>query len=338
MRRGLDESWIDGRHEWAGLLAMIYLQLALGFVLLLAGGDFLVRGAVALAQRLGISPLLIGLVLVGFGTSTPELVTSLQAALVGSSGIAVGNVVGSNTANILLILGCSALIFPLTASRGAFLRDGPAMLGAAVVCLAVVLIGELSRWAGVAMLALLGVYLVYTYLSERRNKSSSAKMHREEASALQPVVGRAWLAPVLVVAGLVLTILGAKALVSTALELSRAAGLSDTVVGLTIVAVGTSLPELVTSIMAAVRRHSDVAIGNVVGSNIFNVLGILGVTAIIHPIAVPEQIAELDIWVMLGASVALVAFAMTGSRVTRLEGGICVAAYAVYVLHLGSVL
>jgi len=314
---------------------MTYLQLLLGFLLLLAGGDFLVRGAVALATRLGVSSLLIGLVLVGFGTSTPELVTSLQAALVGSSGIAVGNVVGSNTANILLILGCSALIFPLSASRGAFLRDGPAMLGAALVCLVVVLIGELSRWAGATMLILLGAYLAYTYRSERRAKSASAKMHREESAAVKPVGGRTWLAPLLVVAGLALTIVGAKVLVSAALEMSRATGWSDTVVGLTVVAVGTSLPELVTSLMAAVRRHSDVAIGNVVGSNIFNVLGILGVTAIIQPIAVPSQIAALDIWVMLAASVALVAFAITGSRVTRLEGGVCVAAYAGYLFYLG---
>ncbi|MDX1710010.1 MAG: sodium:calcium antiporter, partial [Rhodovibrionaceae bacterium] len=216
---------------------MIYLQLALGFVLLLAGGDFLVRGAVAMAKRLKISPLLIGLVLVGFGTSTPELVTSLQAAFVGSPGIAVGNVVGSNTANILLILGCSALIFPLTASRGAFLRDGPAMLGAAVVCLAVVLLGEMGRLAGLAMLALLGAYLVHTYRSERLATTSSAQMHRDEADAMRPGIAKAWLAPVLTLAGLLLTIVGARVLVSAAVELSRAAGLSDAVIGLTVVAV-----------------------------------------------------------------------------------------------------
>ena len=315
---------------------MTYLELTLGLVLLLAGGDFLVRGAVALAHRLRVSPLLSGLVIVGFGTSTPELVTSLEAALAGSPGIAIGNVVGSNTANILLILGCSAVILPLAASRNAFLRDGPVALGAALVCLGIVLIGELSRLAGTVMLAMLGTYIAYTYLSERSANSSSAKMHREEASAVNPVIMTGWLAAALAIGGLLLTILGARILVSAALELSRTIGLSDTIIGLTIVAVGTSLPEFVTSVVAAVRRQPDVAIGNIVGSNIFNVLGILGVTAIVRPIAVPQEIAQVDIWVMLAATVAMVVFAVTGSRISRSEGLVFVLAYVSYTVYLAA--
>jgi len=298
------------------------------------GGDALVRGAVTVAKRLRVSPLLIGLTLVGFGTSTPELVTSVQAALAGSPGIAIGNIVGSNTANILLILGIAALIHPLAASRGAFRRDGSVVIAAAIVCLAIVLAGSLARVLGIGLVALLVGYVVYTYRLERAAFDASAAAHAGEASLTEPGPGRIWLAVLFVLGGLGLTILGANLLVNAAIALAKAAGLSESVIGLSIVAVGTSLPELVTSVVAAARRQSDVAYGNIVGSNIYNVFGILGVTAIVQPIAVPAEFAALDIWVMLVASLALILFTWTGWRLSRLEGAAFLTAYAIYMLVL----
>ena len=288
----------------------------------------------AIAKRLRISPLLIGLTLVGFGTSAPELVTSLNAALIGSPGIAVGNVVGSNTANILLILGTAVLIRPLATSRSAFTRDGIALFLSAIACLAVVLIGRLDRLSGLALIAFLLAYLVYTYLRERAVSDASAAMHVAEASAVSPGPGRLWLAVLFAVGGLALTIFGAQLLVDSCVQLARSAGISETVVGLTIVAIGTSLPELTTSIVAAVRRQADVAFGNIVGSNIYNVFGILGVTAVVKPIPVPSAIAVVDIWVMLAATIMMIVFAVTGWRLTRLEGGICLALYFTYIGYL----
>ena len=314
-----------------------WMMIAIGLVLLVAGGESLVRGAVATAQRLGVSPLMIGLTLVGFGTSTPELITSVEAALIGSPGIAVGNVVGSNTANILLILGAAAVIHPLATSRAALMRDGGAMLVAALACLAVVLTGHLARPAGAALILLLAAYIVYTYRRERVVHDASAKMHEAEATMMAPPRGVGFaLGLLLAFGGITLTIAGAAFLVDGAIALARGFGISETVVGLTIVSVGTSLPELVTSVMAALRRQGDVAFGNVLGSNIYNVLGILGVTAVVKPIPVPPEIAAVDIWVMLAASVALLLFSITGWRLNRWEGGAFLAAYAGYVAYLAT--
>ncbi|WP_366655498.1 calcium/sodium antiporter [Fodinicurvata sp. EGI_FJ10296] len=312
----------------------VYLELLLGLILLVAGGDALVRGAVALARRFGISPLLIGLTLVGFGTSTPELVTSIQAAFAGSPGIAVGNVVGSNIANILLILGVAAVISPLVVARAAFLRDGTVSVLVAVLCVGMILVGDLGRVVGLVSVGLLAAYVIYTYRAERVGSSPSAVVHQSEATLAEPGPRSVWVAAAFTVGGLVLTIVGARFLVSGAIDLSQAAGVPETVVGLTVVAIGTSLPELVTSIIAALRRQSDVALGNIIGSNIYNVLGILGVTAIVHPISVPPSIAAVDVWVMLAATLGMVAFAVTGSRISRAEGGIFVAAYIGYVGYL----
>jgi cation:H+ antiporter len=315
---------------------MMYASLLCGLLLLLLGGDALVRGAVSIAQRLRMSPLLIGLTLVGFGTSTPELLTSLQAAFAGSPGIAVGNVVGSNTANILLILGMAAVIFPMATSRSAFTRDGTMLLFSALACLGVVLVGSLDRLSGLVLVGLLMAYLAFTYLRERTASDASSAMHAGEASAAEPRPQSLWLAVVFAVGGLALTLLGAQFLVQGAIEVGRTVGVSETVLGLTVVAVGTSLPELVTSIVAAIRRQSDVAFGNVIGSNIFNSLGILGVTAAVHPIPVPPQIATVDIWVMLGATLLLIAFAVTGWRLNRIEGAIFLTLYAGYMIWLGA--
>ena len=308
---------------------MIWLELVGGLALLLAGGEVLVRGSVGVATRLGVSPLVIGLTLVGFGTSTPELVASLQAALIGSPGIAVGNIVGSNIANILLILGLSAVILPLVTTRKAFERDGAVMIGASLLLVGVALVGSLGRIAGVAFIGLLIGYTVYTYIAERGG-GASARMHEAEAAEVAPKKMALPLGLLLTVGGIVGVVSGASLLVGASVGIARAAGLSETVIGLTLVAIGTSLPELVTSVMAAVRRHGDVAFGNVVGSNIFNILGIGGITAVVSPIEVPAQIAVLDIWVMLAAAVALVIFAVTNWRVSRTEGVIFLALYVAY--------
>jgi cation:H+ antiporter len=309
---------------------LIWLSLAAGLALLLGGGEALVKGSVAVASRLGVSPLLIGLTLVGFGTSTPELVASIQAALIGAPGIAVGNVVGSNIANILLILGVAAIILPVATTKEAFRRDGAVLIGASLLMVAVVLWGVIGRGTGLAFLALLAAYTIYTYLTERRSPDASAALHAAEAEALAPRAMGLPLAVVLTLGGIGAVLLGASLLVDAAIEIARAAGLSEAVIGLTLVAIGTSLPELATAAMAAFRGQSDVAFGNIVGSNIFNVLGIAGATALVMPIPVPAEIARVDVWVMMATAILLVVFAVTGWRVSRREGGIFLLLYAAY--------
>lgn len=307
---------------------MIFLQLVFGFALLIAGGEALVRGAVSVAARLGVSPLLIGLTLVGFGTSTPELVTSLQAALNDLPGIAVGNVVGSNIANVLLILGAAAVIAPLGLAQVGFRRDGTALVLATGLCLAVVLYGFANRALGLALVLGLLVYLVAAYLTDRSSGPDA------DAAADQTPDMPLWVALGLAVGGIAVTIMGARVAVDAAVQVALVWGLSETVVGLTIVAVGTSLPELVASVMAALRRESALAFGNVIGSNIYNILGILGVTALVQPLAVPPQIAQLDIWVMCAATLALVLAVVWRRRIGRAMGAGFLASYVGYTVWL----
>ncbi len=295
------------------------ILIVAGFVGLLIGGELLVRGAVAVAERLRISPIVIGVTLVGFGTSMPELLTSVQAAMAGAPGIAVGNVVGSNVVNILLILGAAAAIRPISVGGAAFRRDGTVLALATGLCLVVVLSGELGRLAGAVFIAGLAGYVA---LAIRTGAAVEADL-----SAPPP---RMPVALAFFVGGLLVTLLAARALVTGAVSVAAASGVSEAVIGLTVVAIGTSMPELVTSIVAARRGQSDLAFGNIVGSNIFNILGILGVTALVEPLQVPAEIAVFDIWVMVAATVALVVAAVTGWRITRREGIAFVAAYAAY--------
>lgn len=315
---------------------MIYLQLAAGLLLLLLGGELLVRGAVATATRAGVSPLLIGLTLVGFGTSTPELLTSVEAAIVGTPGIAVGNVVGSNIANILLILGIAALICPLKVSRGAFYRDGTVVTLAALCGVAVCLTGELRPLSGVLLVTLLIGYIIYCYRTERVDTTTTDNPVQPALAVPGSINLTSPVSIVLVAGGLAFTLLGAHLLVSSALAISIAAGITETVLGLTVVAVGTSLPELTTSVLAAFRRQPDIAFGNIVGSNIYNILGILGVTAIIEPIPVPSGIVQTDIWIMLAATGMLLFFSITGWQISRIEGGVFLTAYCAYLLFVTS--
>jgi cation:H+ antiporter len=307
------------------------LLVAGGLVLLALGGELLVRGAVGMAARLGISPLLAGLTIVGFGTSTPELATSIQAALAGSPGIAVGNVVGSNIANILFILGLSAMILPLPVNPASFQRDSLALGGSAALCAAAVLYGTLTLPIGVALLACLAGYVWWAYTSESGAPCPEAARHEAEAAdvPVPPNAGPAVLGA-MIVAGLAAAIFGAGWLVEGAVVLAGAAGVSESVIGLTVVAIGTSLPELIACIVAVLRGHKDVALGNIIGSNIYNISGILGLTAIIKPIAVPPEIAAFDIWVMCGVTALLLVQLRSGWRLSRGEGALLVALYAGY--------
>lgn len=319
----------------------IWLPLIAGLVLLIAGGEFLVRGAVQVATRLGVSPLVIGLTLVGFGTSTPELVTSVQAALSDAPGIAYGNIVGSNIANILLIVGVAALISPMIISSVALKRDGAVMLAVAIVFSIVAFAMPLGRPLGALFIAAL---IVYVYLAFRQEKKSAPAGHgavydkslalQETDTALAPDAPAqgSLLTPILIaLAGLVLVVIGGRFLVDGAVSLARGFGISETVIGLTIVAVGTSMPEFVTSVVAGLRKQGDVAFGNIVGSNIYNILGIGGFTALISPGAVPTEIATFDNLVMIAVSLALVGFAWTGLRIARGEAAVLLAGYITYV-------
>jgi cation:H+ antiporter len=310
---------------------MVYLTLIAGFVLLIAGGESFVRGSVAIAYRFGMSTLLVGLTLVAFGTSLPELVTSVQAALEGAPGIAVGNVVGSNIANILLILGVTAVIYPIAVSKSVLRRDGGALVIVSLVALAIVLIGMVDRIAGLIFIVLLGIYIVRSYRVERATsiaKTTEAPPESARKSNLPVSI-------LLTIAGLGLTLVGARLLVSSAVELATNFGISETIIGLTVIAVGTSLPELVTSVIAALRRHTDIALGNIIGSNIFNILLILGTTALVQPIPIPSEIINFDIWAMLAATALLLVLAYTGRQISRWEGWVFLACYAAYIGWLG---
>lgn len=319
----------------------IWLPLIGGLVLLVAGGELLVRGAVQVATGLGVSPLVIGLTLVGFGTSTPELVTSVQAALSDAPGIAYGNIVGSNIANILLIAGVAALISPMAIASVALKRDGLVMLSVAIAFSVVAFAMPLGRVVGAIFVAML---IAYIYLAFRQEKASAPAGHgavydkslalQETDAALAPPESpqRSLLVSVVTaIAGLVLVVFGGRFLVDGAVSLALGFGISETVIGLTIVAVGTSMPEFVTSVVAGLRKQGDVAFGNIVGSNIYNILGIGGFTALIAPGAVPSEIVGFDNLVMISVSLALVIVAWTGLRILRWEGAVLLAGYVGYV-------
>ncbi|MDH3474331.1 MAG: calcium/sodium antiporter [Rhodospirillales bacterium] len=313
---------------------MTYVALIAGLVLLAVGGEYLVRGAVTVARRLGVSPLVIGLTLVGFGTSMPELVASLKAALAGSPGIAIGNVVGSNIANILLILGVAAIITPIATTAKAFRRDGMTLIAATLVLLAACLAGTLNRLTGVLFVGLLLAYTIYSYRTERSKPLETGELHIKEAQSVAPLSSSLGRALGVTAFGLAGVIFGSMLLVDAAIELARRLAVSETLIGLTIVAVGTSLPELAASTVAAFRNQADVALGNVVGSNIFNALGITGVTAWVRPLTVPEEIMRQDAWVMLAAAVLLIAFAVSRWRIERWEGSVLLAGYGLYLYIL----
>lgn len=304
--------------------------LLLGIGLLTVGGEALIRGALALAARFGISPLLSGLLIVGFGTSTPELVVSLDAAINQRPDIALGNVVGSNIANILLILGLCAAITPLAVKPIALYRDAVVMVSATVLLLLLAHGGVLGRAEGLAFLAGLLAYLTWAYRSEVVHESPSSEVRLAESQEMTALPASMLLTIVAVLGGLGLLIAGSRVLITGAVGMAENLGVSEAVIGLTMVAVGTSLPELTVGVIAALRRHADVAVGNILGSNIFNVLGILGLAAMVEPLAVNPRILGFDQWVMLGSALTLPLFLLIGARLSRAEGLALLLGYAGY--------
>lgn len=314
---------------------MSYLYLLIGFVLLFAGGEILVRGATGLARRFNVSPLVIGAVIVGFGTSSPELLTSVQAALSDAPGVAVGNVVGSNIANILLILAVSALLAPIAVKAEAFRRDGTALALAMLAMAGVLFFAPMNRITGALLVLALFVYVALTYWLDRQTRDAGAQLHEREADMVAPAQTLS-VSLAFTLGGLVALVIGANRLVAGAVDIATVLGVSQAVIGLTIVAVGTSLPELAASISAARKGEGDLAFGNIIGSNIFNGLGILGAAALTAPFEVPARLAGFDLFVMLGASALLIVFAITGARIDRREGAILVFLYAAYIAWLAA--
>lgn len=308
----------------------MFLTLALavaGLALLLGGGEFLVRGAVGLARGLGVSPLVVGLTIVAFGTSAPELVVSLQAALGGHPDIVLGNVVGSNIANILLVVGAAAALRAICVGPGLLRRDGLILAAGTAGFAGACLLGDLAPAVGAAMLASLAGYTVWSFYAARRRGPGADSAAGEPESAPH----NAWAALGLTAAGIVGVLIGARLLVDSAVDIARAAGLSEAVIGLTLIALGTSLPELATAVMAALRGHAAIAVGNALGSNLFNMLGIAGATALVAPVPVPPEIAGRDLWVMLAVT-GLLLLAMRGERkISRAEGAAAIGAYTLYI-------
>lgn len=309
-----------------------------GLFLLFIGGEGLVRGSVSIATRLGISTFLVGVVIVGFGTSTPELIVSVRAALAGQPDIALGNIVGSNTANILLILGLAAVISPLACAGKDARRDAIIGILAAALLGVLSFTGQLSWIAGSLMVAFLAAYIIYSYRTEHKKNAAALAESAELRGHIEEDVGGKkdpfYLSVIFTIGGLALLMIGARYLVDGAVSIARGFGVSEAVIGLTLVAVGTSLPELAASVIAAIRKHADVAVANILGSNFYNILGILGVTGIIAPIPFEGRIAQIDVWIMLAVSVLLYLIIRLRGNIGRLTGAAFMASYAAYTAWL----
>ena len=295
----------------------IVLYLAGGLILLFVGAEGLIRGSSNLAIKMGITPLVVGLTVVAFGTSTPELVVSLKAALIGNSSISLGNVVGSNIANIALILGVAALIRPLDVHAKVIMREIPIMIGISVLLLLLLIDGELGFFDGLVFVFGIVIYTVVNVMMARKEKNSEVDTEFKEG--LKSKLGIR-ISIILMIGGLGLLIVGANLFVQSAVAIAKIFNVSDAIIGLTIVAVGTSLPELITSIVAAYKKESDIAIGNVVGSNIFNILGILGITALIIPIS-SVGISYIDLVVMVFTAIILFPLCRSGFSIGLITSG-----------------
>ena len=313
----------------------------LGLTALVLGADLLVRGASKLALSTGVSSLVVGLTVVSFGTSAPELAVSVQSAWSGQVDIALGNVVGSNVFNVLVILGLSALITPLVVHQQLIRQEVPIMIGASLLLWVMALDGGVSRWEGL-MLAVLS--FAYTFLlirqSGRETAAIAAEVEAEYTEAIdrtaQPWDAHRGVQLLLILAGLVLLVLGANWLVEAAVGFAKGLGVSELVIGLTIVSAGTSLPEVATSVVAAVRGERDIAVGNVVGSNIFNILAVLGISASVAPtdLTVAPALLSLDLPIMVAVAVACLPVCFTGALIARWEGGLFLALYIAYIVYL----
>ncbi|MDX9842282.1 MAG: calcium/sodium antiporter [Aquabacterium sp.] len=307
-----------------------------GLVALVLGAGWLVRGAAKLALSFGISPLVVGLTVVAFGTSAPELAVSAGAVLDGKVDIAIGNVVGSNILNVLFILGASALIAPLVVHLQLIRQEVPIMIAATVALLLMMLDGVLATWEAAVLLGAMVIYTVFLVWQSRR-QGASADTEFEDEVDLSSTWDRHWAVQVgLIVAGLAALVGGSHFLVEAAVTTAKQLGVSDVVIALTIVALGTSLPEVATSITAALKGQRDMAVGNVVGSNTFNILGCLGVSGILSSsgLAVAESVIHFDAWVMLAVALACLPIFITGREIARWEGVVFLLYYAAYTAYL----
>jgi cation:H+ antiporter len=315
---------------------MNLLFFLLGLGALVIGAELLVRGASKLAIAVGISPLVVGLTVVAFGTSAPEVAVSVGAVLEGKTDIAVGNVVGSNIFNVLFILGISALIAPLVVNRQIIRQEVPIMIGASLLLLVMIMDGSLSRGEAGVLFALLIAYTVFLVLQSRRETAATQDEYRERLSA-EGGWDHHWAMQILLVAaGLALLVLGANWLVDAAVSFAKAMGVSDLVIALTIVAAGTSMPEVATSIMAAVKGERDIAVGNVIGSNTFNILGCLGISGLLanDGLTMAPAVVNFDVWVMLAVAIACLPVFTTGREIARWEGAVFLLYYAAYTAYL----
>lgn len=323
-----------------------YISLAGGLVVLIIAGDVLVRGSVGIAQRLGIPNLVIGLTIVAFGTSAPELVISLKAAMEDAGGIAIGNVVGSNIANVLLVLGMPALIAATPCGEDGATRNAMFMVAVTVVFIGLCFFTPIGLPAGIVLLVLLAIFLTASTITARRHRKKQKTITAASAGAavadaeiddddtlddVEDVPDSVWIALVYIVLGLVGLPLGAHFTITGATDIASHWGVSEAVIGLTVIALGTSLPELATTVMAAIRQHGAVAIGNVIGSNIFNLLAIIGITAVVVPIDVPPEVLKLDVWVMLACAVLLAVLAAFRICLGKISGLAMTAAYGLYI-------
>ena len=317
---------------------MTTVYFALGLVILVGGAELLVRGASRLALSFGISPLVVGLTVVAFGTSAPELAVSVQSATAGQADIALGNVVGSNILNVLFILGLSALITPLLVNQQLVRQEVPLMIGVSLLLVALGLDGTVSQGDGALFLVLLAGYTVFLIRQSRAAGRAAAEAHPSDpAAASGSQWDRHWSVQLaLIIVGLLLLVQGSNWLVDAAVTFARRLGVSELVVGLTIVAAGTSLPEAATSVMASIRGERDIAVGNVVGSNIFNILAVLGVSSVLAPggLSVSPAMLHFDLLVMIAAALACLPVFFTGYRIARWEGAMFLAYYAAYTAYL----
>lgn len=312
----------------------ILVQLLGGLIWLLMGGDLLVRGAVALARRLRVSPVLIALSLVAFGTSLPELVVTVRAALAGYSGIVIGNIVGSNIANVLLVVGVPAIIYPLTSSESSTRRDGLVMLAVSLLFVGFCFVGDLGHLTGVVLLVLLGLMSLQTARDAARSQRAA-----DRSAPTEWVLGLPssfWMIGLFVVGGAIGLPLGARLFIDASVDIAERLQVSGAFVGLTIVALGTSLPELTTCVIAVLQRQTGVALGTAVGSNIFNILAIMGVAAVVSPtpIPVPGGFLTLDLPVMLTAALLLTVIVWRRRPIGRVTGAFLLAGYAAFVTAL----
>ncbi|MBD3639198.1 MAG: calcium/sodium antiporter [Crocinitomicaceae bacterium] len=310
---------------------MNYLWLILGLAILIVGGEFLVRGAVGIAKKAKISTLVIGMTVISFGTSAPELFVSIDAAMDGNPEIAIGNVVGSNIANIALVLGLTVIIFPIAAGRNSKIIDWPMMMLATILFFLFCLDLEIQVWEGAVLFGILIIFTVLLIRNSRRSMKKKADQNKGEFDEISEVKDKVFISIGLTLIGLVGLYFGAEWLVKGAVGIAETAGMEKRVIAVTVVAFGTSVPELVTSAVAAFKKETDISVGNLIGSNIFNIMAVIGITALVKPIEVEEATVNVDLWWVTGIAAALLPMMIIGKKIGRFKGVLLFATYVIYI-------